>query len=241
MAPPPWVRIWRISYFRHNQTPFKLITRTRSQVSSVHSWRGARGRKPMPALLWAQSSLPYVSTALEMSACTSTAWDTSVLTKVASPPFSVMRWTVCCPPSSFMSATTSFAPSLANVRAVALPIPDAPPVTSATLPSTCPAMSRPPVYTYRHRSREDTTLRLGVRNSMFLTPRHRYLSQGCITIPIPLFSHPIQLHPVFETPECSVTTDGTTQLIAHVLIVYREAEPLYNPVFIDLEAVRQRE
>jgi hypothetical protein len=30
----------------------------------------------------------------------------------------------------------SFAPSLANVRAVARPIPDAPPVTNATLPST---------------------------------------------------------------------------------------------------------
>src|SRR5215510_14722328 len=80
-----------------------------------------------------------------MSACTSTAWDTSVLTKMASPPFSVIIWTVCCPPSSFISATTSFAPSRANVRAVARPIPEAPPVTNATLPSTRPAMSRPPV------------------------------------------------------------------------------------------------
>src|SRR5215510_11511385 len=42
---------------------------------------------------------------------------------------------------------TNFAPSLANVRAVALPIPDAPPVTNATFPSTRPAMSRPPVHT----------------------------------------------------------------------------------------------
>src|SRR5262245_60512124 len=47
---------------------------------------------------------------------------------MASPPFSVIIWTVWCPPSSFMSAITSLAPSLANVRAVALPIPDAPPV-----------------------------------------------------------------------------------------------------------------
>src|SRR5215470_10556500 len=70
MAPPPWVRIWRISYFIHNQTPFKLISRTRFQVSSVHSWRGARGREPMPALLWAQSNLPYVSMALLIMAST---------------------------------------------------------------------------------------------------------------------------------------------------------------------------
>src|SRR6516165_1131935 len=49
----------------------------------------------------------------------------------------------------------------ANVRAVARPIPDAPPGTNATLPSTRPAMWRSPVYTYRHRLREDTILRLG--------------------------------------------------------------------------------
>src|SRR6266487_4914564 len=75
-----------------------------------------------------------------MSACTSTALDTSVLTKIASPPFSVIIWTVCCPPSSFRSAMTSLAPSLAKVSAVALPIPEAPPVTNATLPSSCPGM-----------------------------------------------------------------------------------------------------
>src|SRR5215475_7112017 len=80
-----------------------------------------------------------------MSACTSTAWDTSVLTKMASPPLSVIIWTVCCPPSSFISAMTSFAPSRANVRAVALPIPDAPPVTNATFPSTRPGIGISPL------------------------------------------------------------------------------------------------
>src|SRR5215510_9824995 len=132
---------------------------------------------------------------------------------------------------------TSFAPSLANVRAVALPIPDAPPVTKATLPSTRPAMMTSPVYTYCHRPREDTTLCLAVRNAMCLTPRHRYLSQGCITILVPLFSHPIQLHPVFETPECSSTTDGVTQIIPHILIIYRETEPLHDVVFMNLKSV----
>src|SRR5215471_15741747 len=63
----------------------------------------------------------------------------------------VIIWTVCCPPSAFMSAMMSFAPSLANVRAVARPIPEAPPVTNATLPSTRPAMSSPPSLLLRHR------------------------------------------------------------------------------------------
>src|SRR4029453_17229218 len=39
-----------------------------------------------------------------------------------------------------MSAMTNFAPSLANVSAVARPIPEAPPVTKATLLSTCPGI-----------------------------------------------------------------------------------------------------
>src|SRR5215475_224089 len=136
---------------------------------------------------------------------------------------------------------TSFAPSLANVRAVARPIPDAPPVTNATLPSTRPAMSRPPVYIYLHRSGEDTTLRLGVRNAMFLTPCHRYLSQGCITILVPLFSNAVGMNPVFEVSERASPTYGVTQIIPYVLIVYREAETLHNPILVHLEAVGQQE
>src|SRR5215510_1690336 len=212
MVPPPCLSIWIISYFIHNHTPFRLMPRTRSQVSSVHSWRGARGREPMPALLWAQSNLPYVSTVLLIMASTAMVLDTSAWTKVASPPFSVIICTVCCPPSMFMSAMTSFAPSRANVRAVARPIPDAPPVTNATLPSTHPAMSRPPAYIYRHRSRSDAPLRLGVRNVMFLTPRNRYLSQGFISVAIPIVSQPISLHPVLKTSECSSTAYGVTQI-----------------------------
>src|SRR5215831_3740260 len=174
-------------------------------------------------------------------ASTAVALDTSPWTKVASPPFSVIIWTVCCPPSAFMSAITNFAPSRANVRTVALPIPDAPPVTKATLPSTRPAMVTSPVYTYRHRPREDATLRLGVRNAMFLTPRYRYLSQGYITIPISLFSNPICMNPVFETPECSSTTYGVTQIIPYVLIIDREAEPLHDLVSMNLKSIRQLE
>ena len=72
---------------------------------------------------------------------------------------------------------------------------------------------------------------------MCLTPRPGNLSQRSITIPIPILSHPIHLHPVFETPECSSTTYGVTQILPYVRIVYRETEPLHDMVFIDLESV----
>src|SRR5215510_8647708 len=76
---------------------------------------------------------------------------------------------------------------------------------------------------------------------MFLTPRHGNLSQGCITIPVPIFSNPIHLHPVFETPECSSTTYGVTQIIPQVVIIDREAETLHDAVFMNLKPVRQWE
>src|SRR5262249_45945653 len=72
---------------------------------------------------------------------TSAAFETSVLTKRASPPASLIIRTVSSPPSTRTSATTVFAPSRANASALALPIPEAAPVTKATLPSNCLVMS----------------------------------------------------------------------------------------------------
>src|SRR5215831_1621698 len=99
-------------------------------------------------------------------------------------------------------------------------------------------------YTYpisRPRPREDTMLRLGVRNSVFLTPRHGNLSQGCITIPIPIFSNSVCMNPVLEVTERASPTYGVTQIIPYVLIVYREAEPFHDAVFMNLKPVRQWE
>ena len=59
--------------------------------------------------------------------------DTSVRTKRARPPASVINETVLRPPSELMSATTTFAPSSAKSRQVARPMPEPPPVTMATL------------------------------------------------------------------------------------------------------------
>jgi hypothetical protein len=54
--------------------------------------------------------------------------------EIESPPVSVISFTVSLPPSSTMSATSTLAPSRAKASAAALPIPEAPPVTSDALP-----------------------------------------------------------------------------------------------------------
>src|SRR5215471_153056 len=76
---------------------------------------------------------------------------------------------------------------------------------------------------------------------MLLAPRHSNLSQGCITIPVPLFGNSVRANPIFEVTERASPTDGVTQIIPYVLVVYREAETLHNPILVDLEAVGQQE
>src|SRR5262249_9195062 len=63
---------------------------------------------------------------------------TSVRPKAAWPPDSTISATTRGPASSSMSAHTTAAPSAAKRRSVAAPIPDAPPVTIATLPARRP-------------------------------------------------------------------------------------------------------
>src|SRR5579872_3747928 len=62
---------------------------------------------------------------------------------MASPPAFLIPSTTFGPFNSSMSVTTTEAPSSASNSAIARPMPDAPPVTSATLPATCPAISTP--------------------------------------------------------------------------------------------------
>jgi len=73
---------------------------------------------------------------------------------------------------------------------------------------------------------------------MCLTPCLCNLSQGCITIPVPIFSHPIRLNLVLKTSERSSTMYGVTQIIPQVVLIYREAKTLHYLVFIDLKSVR---
>src|SRR5215813_1443046 len=91
---------------------------------------------------------------------------------------------------------------------------------------------------YRHCSRGDAVPRLRVSQTMCLTPCHGNLSQGCITIPIPLFSNSVCMNPVFEVTERASPTYGVTQIIPYVLIIHRETEPLHDLVFMNLKSVR---
>src|SRR5260370_31349663 len=87
-----------------------------------------------PALLNATSSRPYLSTVKSTIAFTSAFFATSARTNAASPPSFFISATTCAPSFSRRPVRTTFAPARANSIAVALPIPDVPPVTSATLP-----------------------------------------------------------------------------------------------------------
>ena len=85
---------------------------------------------PMPALLTRTCAVPKRSTTSVASAPTLSALETSHWMPVA-PSSSAVR---CSAPSS-MSAMTSSTPSAFSASAIPLPMPDAPPVTTATFPS----------------------------------------------------------------------------------------------------------
>src|ERR1700752_3981832 len=84
------------------------------------------------------SSRPWRSTVPAMSASTSSQRPTSVLWKDPVPPARVMTSTVGSPPwtgCSGISAMTTLAPSLAKLTAIARPIPELAPVTTAIFPA----------------------------------------------------------------------------------------------------------
>src|SRR6478609_6554237 len=107
-------------------------------------WAGSTsGAKPSlptsatPALLWSTSSRPNCSTAAATSAPHCSASETSVCCAIASPPAPWISATVAAAPSSSTSPTTTWAPAAASATALARPSPEPPPVTIATLPSSC--------------------------------------------------------------------------------------------------------
>src|SRR5215510_11583231 len=67
---------------------------------------------------------------------------------VASPPAFVIKRTVSCPPSLITSDATTLALSRANANAVARPIPEPAPVTSATFSANLPAITLTPYCCY---------------------------------------------------------------------------------------------
>ena len=134
MTPPPCSSITGISYFMDNQTPLKLVSTTSSKTSSVVRISRAI-MPPTPALLKAISNRPYPFTVWFTMFSTCEAIRTSVWTNIASPPAFFIISTVSIPSFSLRLATTTLAPLSPNLIAVARPMPELPPVTSATLPA----------------------------------------------------------------------------------------------------------
>src|SRR5690242_3559319 len=113
------------------KTPRELIDSTWSYSSSVMS-TVARGPMFMPALLTRTSTRPHprrvVATRFWADPESRTSWRTAIEPS----PNSTARFSASC---RSMSASTSRAPAALSACAQARPIPRAPPVTTATLPS----------------------------------------------------------------------------------------------------------
>ena len=138
MAPPPCASMRGISYFMHSQTPVRLIAQHAVPGSSGYS-----GDRPPPTAGDAGVVEGEVEPAvggdrrrdqgLDRGGVGHVGGDEERLAAGGLDLVAVSR-----PPATAMSATTTRAPSRAKASAVARPMPDPPPVTSATLPSNCP-------------------------------------------------------------------------------------------------------
>src|SRR2546430_13538328 len=131
IAPLPCSRIRRSSCFMHAHTPRRLIAFTRSNSSAASSAMSLGGACT-PALLNAASSRPKVETVCSTMAATSASSATSQRMPIALWPAATRPFAADRAASSLMSANVIAAPASANALAVARPIPDAAPVTSAT-------------------------------------------------------------------------------------------------------------
>ena len=96
-----------------------------------------RRRVPgVPALLNSRSSRPRSSIALSTIRSATPASPTLPGAMIARPPSALILSTASGPRgSSVRKFTATVAPNFASMRAVAKPMPDAPPVTSAVLPA----------------------------------------------------------------------------------------------------------
>ena len=106
---------------------------TRSSVSGVMSGHSG-SPQTRPALLCTMSTPPCSASAAANIASSERGSVTSVRVNDAVPPTSCTSPTVSSPPTSSTSATTTRCPRFANASAVARPMPDPAPVTTATLP-----------------------------------------------------------------------------------------------------------
>src|SRR5262245_16803078 len=140
MDPPPARRMGGITARVPRKTPVELTAMIFSQSARVVS--SIRLPPPMPALLTRTLSFPYKRSASVTAAAQSDSLVTSRRTNVASPPTARISSTAVLPSASSTSPSTTFAPSFVNRRPASAPIPRAPPLISATFPSSlmCPPL-----------------------------------------------------------------------------------------------------
>src|SRR4051794_20964689 len=123
--PPPRSRIAGTTAWAARKNAVRLTSSTRSHSARVISVTGFVSAG-MPALLWKTSRPPKRSTAVWTTRATSASSVTSAPT--ASAPSPSQR-------CASRSTATTLAPASANRRAVARPMPEPAPVTTATLPA----------------------------------------------------------------------------------------------------------
>src|SRR3954447_7261481 len=129
-----WPSICRTAARQSRNGPRRLTAIIASQSSGWVSTSGLECGPARTALLTSTSSAPQRCTARATSASQWSARATSAATYSASPPSAAMSASVGSPPvsgSRRTSATSTAKPSAARRRAMARPMPDAPPVTIA--------------------------------------------------------------------------------------------------------------
>src|SRR5713101_3933700 len=136
MAPRPAFSMSGMACFIPRKTPLALTSMSRSHADTL---KVSGSKVPlMPALFTRMSSLPKLDRVAAIASCQAASLVTSRRTnRPASPrPSATFR-----PSASSTSATTTLAPSLAKMLTSLCPMPRAPPVTSATLPSSLICLS----------------------------------------------------------------------------------------------------
>src|SRR4051794_8063928 len=132
--PPPLSRIAGAAVFMPRKAPTRLIDSTFMKCSTVESTNFVNAPST-PALFTRMFSPPYASTVSRTASCQLASDVTSSVTNTASSPRSCAT---ASPSASRMSPITTLAPSATNRRACDSPCPRAPPLMSATFPSSRP-------------------------------------------------------------------------------------------------------
>src|ERR1700676_2059345 len=131
IEPPPTFFISGMANFMPRKAPVALTAIRRCQAAVSN--RSSTALPLIPASLTRISSLPKAAMVAPIAACHSASLVTSRCRKIAAPLACTISSTSLLPSPSSMSATTTLAPSPAKIRAMLAPMPEAPPVISATL------------------------------------------------------------------------------------------------------------